>query len=716
MSIYDTLNKEQQEAVFCTEGPLLILAGAGSGKTRVITHRIAYLMQECDVNPWNILAITFTNKAAGEMRDRVDRLIGFGSESIWISTFHSMCVRILRRHADLVGYDTRFTIYDADDARSLVRQCMKQLDIDTKMLSDRTVAAAISRAKNLLQTPDMYLEAAKNSMEENFQTDKIADIYRLYDELLRRNNAMDFDDLLMRTAQLFTAYDEVLQTYQERFRYICVDEYQDTNKAQFELVRMLAGKYRNLCVVGDDDQSIYKFRGADIHNILDFEKVYPDAKVIRLEQNYRSTQNILSAANAVIANNRNRKAKKLWTDKGDGSLIHLRELETGDEEAAFVASDIRRKRQENPSLHYADFAVLYRSNAQSRALEDQFVAQSIPYNIVGGHNFYDRMEEPLAKVLAQNLERMGVSNAIVVSALPAQLARRWPEHFDAILVDAPCSGEGMFRRDPAAREEWNPASPEGCARRQAEILDQAARMLRPGGRLVYSTCTFNRLENEETIAAFLERRPDFSPEDFELDGIGRSHGGMLRVFPHRLRGDGHFAARLRRAEGDRAADDIAEKPRPKKGAVRGKAAPTDAIPGLIRALEASACRAGELLEGATPVLQGDRLYAVPTGAPPTEGLRVLSPGLCLLRAGRSHVEPEHALAMALDPSAARRIADLDDARAAAWLAGEALPLEDAEQGWTLATWRGMPLGWGKLSDGVLKNHLPKGLRRTITNF
>ena len=392
MSIYDTLNKEQQEAVFCTEGPLLILAGAGSGKTRVITHRIAYLMQECDVNPWNILAITFTNKAAGEMRDRVDRLIGFGSESIWISTFHSMCVRILRRHADLVGYDTRFTIYDADDARSLVRQCMKQLDIDTKMLSDRTVGAAISRAKNLLQTPDMYLEAAKNSREENFQTDKIADIYRLYDELLRRNNAMDFDDLLMRTAQLFTAYDEVLQTYQERFRYICVDEYQDTNKAQFELVRMLAGKYRNLCVVGDDDQSIYKFRGADIRNILDFEKVYPDAKVIRLEQNYRSTQNILSAANAVIANNRNRKAKKLWTDKGDGSLIHLRELETGDEEAAFVASDIRRKRQENPSLHYADFAVLYRSNAQSRALEDQFVAQSIPYNIVGGHNFYDRME------------------------------------------------------------------------------------------------------------------------------------------------------------------------------------------------------------------------------------------------------------------------------------------------------------------------------------
>lgn len=392
MSIYDTLNKEQQEAVFCTEGPLLILAGAGSGKTRVITHRIAYLMQECDVNPWNILAITFTNKAAGEMRDRVDKLIGFGSESIWISTFHSMCVRILRRHADLMGYDTRFTIYDADDARSLIRQCMKELDIDTKMLSDRTVAAAISRAKNLLQTPDMYLESVKGTKDENFLTIKTADVYRLYDERLRRNNAMDFDDLLMRTAQLFASYDEVLQTYQERFRYISVDEYQDTNKAQFELVRMLAGKYRNLCVVGDDDQSIYKFRGADIRNILDFEKVYPDAKVIRLEQNYRSTQNILSAANAVIANNTKRKAKKLWTDKGDGSLIHLRELGTGAEEAAFVASDIRRKKEETPSLNYADFAVLYRSNAQSRELEDQFVAQSIPYNIVGGHNFYDRME------------------------------------------------------------------------------------------------------------------------------------------------------------------------------------------------------------------------------------------------------------------------------------------------------------------------------------
>lgn len=326
-------------------------------------------------------------------------------------------------------------------------------------------------------------------------------------------------------------------------------------------------------------------------------------------------------------------------------------------------------------------------------------------------------EPARAKVLAQNLERMGVSNAIVVSALPAQLARRWPEHFDAILVDAPCSGEGMFRRDPAAREEWNPASPEGCARRQAEILDQAARMLRPGGRLVYSTCTFNRQENEGTIAAFLERRPDFSPEDFELDGIGRSHSGMLRIFPHRLRGDGHFAARLRRAEGDHDADDNGDgSTRPKKGGVQGKAAPGDVIPELIRALEASTCRVDDLLTGATPVLQGDRLYAVPTSTPPMEGLRVLSPGLCLLRAGRSHVEPEHALAMALNPSAACRTADLDDARAIAWLAGEALPLADAERGWTLATWRSMPLGWGKFSDGVLKNHLPKGLRRTITNF
>ena len=392
MSIYDTLNQPQQEAVFHTEGPLLILAGAGSGKTRVITHRIAYLMQECDVNPWNILAITFTNKAAGEMRDRVDKLIGFGSESIWISTFHSMCVRILRRHADLLGFDTRFTIYDADDARNLIRQCLKEKQVNPKEISDRTVASLISHAKNLLQTPQMYKESCEGSGKANLITRTAAEIYRLYDEKLHKNNAMDFDDLLMKTVQLFTAHDEVLSSYQERFRYICVDEYQDTNRAQFELIRLLAGKYRNLCVVGDDDQSIYKFRGADIHNILDFEKVYPDATVIRLEQNYRSTQNILSAANAVIANNKNRKAKKLWTDKGDGDKVHLRILPTGDEEARFVASDIQEKKRENPSLHYADFAVLYRSNAQSRLLEDQFVAMSIPYNIVGGHNFYDRME------------------------------------------------------------------------------------------------------------------------------------------------------------------------------------------------------------------------------------------------------------------------------------------------------------------------------------
>lgn len=392
MSIYDTLNKEQQQAVFQTEGPVLILAGAGSGKTRVITHRIAYLLQECDVNPWNILAITFTNKAAEEMRDRVDKLIGFGSESVWISTFHSMCVRILRRHITLLGYDSRFTIYDADDSRTLIRQCMKQLGINIKELTDRTVASAISGAKNKLQTPRMYEEAEASAHRDTYFTSVIASIYKEYQSQLKKNNALDFDDLLMKTVELFTTHDEILETYEERFRYIMVDEYQDTNEAQFELVRLLADKYKNLCVVGDDDQSIYRFRGADIHNILDFEKVYKNATVIRLEQNYRSTQNILSAANAVIAHNKNRKKKRLWTNKGDGNLIRLRVFGNGQEEAAYIAGDIQKRRKENPDLRFQDFAVLYRTNAQSRLLEDQFVYSSIPYNIVGGHNFYDRME------------------------------------------------------------------------------------------------------------------------------------------------------------------------------------------------------------------------------------------------------------------------------------------------------------------------------------
>ena len=299
MSIYDTLNTEQREAVYHTEGPLLILAGAGSGKTRVLTHRIAYLIEEKGVNPWNILAITFTNKAAGEMRERVDSLVGFGSESIWVSTFHSTCVRILRRFIDRLGYDNNFTIYDADDQKTVMKDVCRYLKIDTKLFKERTLLGAISSAKDEMVTPEEFRLRA----EGDFRQQKIAQVYEEYEKTLRSNNALDFDDLLMKTVQLFQTQPDVLDYYQERFRYIMVDEYQDTNTVQFQLIRILAGKYKNLCVVGDDDQSIYKFRGANIKNILNFEQEFEDAAVIKLEQNYRSTTNILDAANAVISHN-----------------------------------------------------------------------------------------------------------------------------------------------------------------------------------------------------------------------------------------------------------------------------------------------------------------------------------------------------------------------------------------------------------------------------
>lgn len=402
MSIYETLNREQQKACFQTEGPVLILAGAGSGKTRVITHRIAYLIEECEVNPWNILAITFTNKAAGEMRDRVDRILGGTAQGVWISTFHAMCVRILRRHIDLLGYEPSFAIYDTDDQRTLIKEVCRNLKINTKDLREREILSAVSAAKNELLTPLQYRQENDGI---SFRQKQIGMAYDEYQRLLRKNNALDFDDLLMLTVELFHAHDEVLEMYQRRFRYIMVDEYQDTNAAQFEIVRLLAGAYKNLCVVGDDDQSIYRFRGADIRNILDFEKIYPDAMVVRLEQNYRSTQNILDAANALIKNNRKRKDKALWTDRGAGSLIHVRGFSSSMEEASFVATDIREKTGGRSGLFpaqgtgraparrdYKDFAILYRTNAQARLLEERLVLESIPYNVVGGVNFYERRE------------------------------------------------------------------------------------------------------------------------------------------------------------------------------------------------------------------------------------------------------------------------------------------------------------------------------------
>ena len=386
MSIYDTLNEPQREAVLHTDGPLLILAGAGSGKTRVLTHRIAYLIDERGVNPWNILAITFTNKAAEEMRQRVDSLVSFGAESIWVSTFHSACVRILRRFIDRLGYDNRFTIYDTDDQKTLMKEVCRKVDIDTKVYKERNLLAAVSSAKNEMILPDEFELNAGG----DFGQLKIAKVYREYEAQLKANNTLDFDDLLVKTVQLLETQPDVLEYYQERFRYIMVDEYQDTNTVQFRLVRLLAGKYRNLCVVGDDDQSIYKFRGANIRNILDFEHEFPDAHVVRLEQNYRSTGNILNAANGVIRNNRNRKEKTLWTDNGDGEKIQLRQFDTAFDEAEYIAEDIKKEVQEGAS--YNDSAVLYRTNAQSRLFEEKFIAMNIPYKIVGGINFYARRE------------------------------------------------------------------------------------------------------------------------------------------------------------------------------------------------------------------------------------------------------------------------------------------------------------------------------------
>lgn len=409
MSIYDTLNPKQKEAVLHTDGPLLILAGAGSGKTRVLTHRIAYLIDECGVNPWNIMAITFTNKAAGEMRERVDNLVGFGAESIWVSTFHSSCVRILRRHIENLGYTTSFSIYDSDDQKTLMRQVFKTLDIDTKQFKERSVLAAISSAKDKLITPEEFLLNAGGDFREK----KTGEIYKEYQKQLKKNNALDFDDLIVKTVELFQNNPQILDYYQERFRYIMVDEYQDTNMAQFKLVSLLASKYRNLCVVGDDDQSIYRFRGADIQNILSFENTFPGTMVIKLEQNYRSTQNILDVANEVIRHNFGRKDKTLWTANGEGDKILFKQFDTAKDEADFVVRQIR-----DSGYSYQDQAVLYRTNAQSRLLEERCIFYNVPYRLVGGVNFYQRKEikDILAylKTIANGVDDLSVIRIINV--------------------------------------------------------------------------------------------------------------------------------------------------------------------------------------------------------------------------------------------------------------------------------------------------------------
>ena len=387
VSLIEMLNEKQKEAALQIEGPLLILAGAGSGKTRVLTNRTAYMIEERGINPWNIMAITFTNKAAGEMRERIDDMVGHGAESIWVATFHSTCVRILRRYIDKLGFDTNFTIYDTDDQKTVMKDICKRLQIDTKQYPERALLSSISHAKDELLSPcDMDLNAMGD-----FGKKQMAKVYAEYQNALQKNNALDFDDLIVKTVELFKVWPDILDYYQDRFLYIMVDEYQDTNTAQFELIRLLASKNKNICVVGDDDQSIYKFRGANIRNILDFEKIYPEAKVIKLEQNYRSTQTVLDAANAVIRNNLGRKDKSLWTDKGEGAKIHFNQFDTAYEEAEYIVDSISRKKREELA-DYRDCAVLYRTNAQARLLEEKFILSGVPYDVVGGVNFYSRRE------------------------------------------------------------------------------------------------------------------------------------------------------------------------------------------------------------------------------------------------------------------------------------------------------------------------------------
>lgn len=440
MNISEGMNSRQMEAVEHTEGPLLILAGAGSGKTRVLTHRIAYLIEEKQVPPYQIMAITFTNKAAQEMRERVDRIVSFGAEQVWVSTFHSSCVRILRRYADRIGYGNNFTIYDTDDSRTLMKAVIKKRNLDSKLFRERSLLAAVSAAKNEMISVEQYRKDAGI----DWKLQKIADAYEEYQEQLRSNNAMDFDDLLVNAVELFTQCPEVLESYQERLRYLMVDEYQDTNTVQFRFISLLASRYRNLCVVGDDDQSIYKFRGANIENILGFEKVFPDAKVVKLEQNYRSTGRILSAANEVIANNKGRKEKKLWTENGEGEQIHYRQFLTGFEEAEYIAGEIRKEVRIGDGK-YRDFAVLYRTNAQSRLFEEKFLMAGIPYKIVGGINFYarkeikdllsylkvlDNAEDDLAVQRIINIPKRGIGAASIGKA------QEWADYHNISFFDA----------------------------------------------------------------------------------------------------------------------------------------------------------------------------------------------------------------------------------------------------------------------------------------
>jgi len=411
LSILDNLNPEQQEAVQCTEGPLLILAGAGSGKTRVLTHRIAHLIFEKKVYPGNILAITFTNKAAQEMRERLEKLVGIASQHLWVATFHSTCLRILRSEIKELGYTSNFVIYDDSDQQTLIKMILKEKNLDDKKYAPRTISNRISNYKNELKTPD----AAQKEPDNNYFDDQIINIYDEYQKRLKNNNALDFDDLIMLTVLLFKEKPDILQKYQERFKYILVDEYQDTNTAQYMLIKLLAQKHKNLCVVGDDDQSIYQWRGADIKNILSFEEDYEETKIIKLEQNYRSTQNILSAANEVVKNNSRRKPKSLWTEKEGGDKIFYYTAQDEVDEAFFIVRTIRQI-LDREQKEYKDFAVLCRTTGQFRAIEESLIRSNIPYRVFGGTKFYDRKEikDILAyfKIIANPLDEVSLKRVI----------------------------------------------------------------------------------------------------------------------------------------------------------------------------------------------------------------------------------------------------------------------------------------------------------------
>ena len=471
------LNDIQQQACEYVDGPLLILAGAGSGKTRVITHRVAYLMNHEGVNPLNILAITFTNKAAKEMRERVDVIAPDGADRVWVSTFHSLCVRILRRYADKIGYGKNFDIYDSDDQKSTVKSILKDFQIDPKRYPEKMFLSEISKAKEKYQSPD---EFAKKSVADYAAT-KVAEIYTEYQGRLRKNNAMDFDDLIYKTVELFEHNPDVLDTYQNRFRYIMVDEYQDTNHIQFLLVKMLARKYRNLCVVGDDDQSIYKFRGANITNILNFEKEYSDAKVIKLEQNYRSCGNILAAANAVIQHNEGRKDKALWTDKEAGEKISFEQCDTEYAEGDLVVSRIKTLVRQG--VDYRDIAILYRTNAQSRVLGEKMVYANIPYRVYGGTNFYARKE--IKDVLAY-LKVINNATDNLYFRRVVNVPKRGIGEASLSKVESFADAYGLSMMDAAARADEIPgmaAKTSGKIKKFAELIQSFRDMLQDGESL-----------------------------------------------------------------------------------------------------------------------------------------------------------------------------------------------------------------------------------------